>query len=273
MHLGKYACSGPAYERYQQALDCGGFGWEQLEREHLRLPSNTNILFFGHSYLGQIFLSFLCATELVSKAEDGVGERFWNEALNITVIMLQNEKMLQHSDAVISSRALRDFLATMRFDLIVYMSPHPDCFFTYHEVKAAGWANYSQYACVDLGHSVERATYAKLEASTPALVPKVVSTHARDRAQWKLMREHARLGAAKVLQWNDEAKPEALFAEPQSQMEDDHVVIDATRWVRWKPCDVPACGTLGNGHQCLPSVLSFVARGLLRGIRSAYMSR
>ena len=87
------------------------------------------------------------------------------------------------------------------------------------------------------------------------------------------MQRYARLGVAKVKDWNDQGKLRGgLEVEPQSQMEEGHVVVDGTDWIRRRPCDTPSCGKEGNGHQCEPSALTFVARSLLRGVRAAYLA-
>lgn len=138
-------CTSDNYEQYYDSLPA-------LDISRLSVPANTNILFYGHSYLHQILDNILVANSDVlikdgpfggfegDRLEDTVGTKAtsdptyifggyvtrWNFTVGSTIVEIQNRAEFQTEEFI---DHLNAYLQENSFDVAVFMNPHPICYY------------------------------------------------------------------------------------------------------------------------------------------------
>jgi hypothetical protein len=244
-------CESASYESYFSRLTST---FPAFELEQLKMPAHTRVLLFGTSYTKQIVGEIFCAgnyhfvrkvlTDCRRKPHLQLME-LHDQLRNTTLVSVTNHRQLQQSDAI-STGALSDFLSNYFFDIILFMPPHPDCYFVWVEQSCYNEsAAYPQ--CVDLEYR-----------------DVVESTQRVESRMWELMQRSARVAAFWVTKWSA-ARPRKM---PFGTSPDSF--IDSGMHVRAYPCQTPSCKPTASGHQCRPSAVTLLARKITLAINTAH---
>ena len=115
-----YQCKGEHYHRYvKRQLPPPPHSWER------RPPRDARVLFYGHSYLGQVGVSMI-PPDLTEGDYRGNWKWIWLEN-NSSLVMIVNNSTLQRASTV--QTHLPAFLKREKFTHIVFSQPHKECFF------------------------------------------------------------------------------------------------------------------------------------------------
>ena len=286
-------CTGNGYKSYRAELSKSSLGFPQLQRHHLSAPRNSRLLFYGHSFMRQLFWAIAPAWSFdkssfqvkidadkmrrysvdIRRTPKGKGlksqhfSEYYDRERNVTTVMVSNNNLLQSTGAI-KSNALEDFMRRYAFDVVFYMDPHAECVYDYLRVKEIlRWSNYTQYACINLEKFEERRQHASASFGQYKYLP----TKERDKQLRQITRKHARKAWIEVWPWGKtKGAPRGCASGTTVQ---PTKLPDGPSWegvvvagaFAKKACsnNDKACGSKLAAHQCQPSWLQFATRAMV----------
>ena len=182
----------------------------------------------------------------------GTFQRF-EAAHNVSIIVVANHETLQGHSAL-SERLLFGLLQWARFDHVLFMKPHPRCFFDFTHNK-------SLPHCVDLANL----SGGTANADEPSTSPSGTLLHG---GPWHVMKSYQRaeaptMGLQQVLPWED---PGATREKQGVRYQASAALIDGNEFVAPHPCQMPFCRNASIGHQCVPGALTLMSRAAVQSV-------
>ena len=191
--------------------------------------------------------------------DGGVGEQArsgqlitYNFAHNSSLTLAINYSPLQRTDE--AKRHLSGFVRQHRFTHLVYMQPHPDCFFLRQAM--ASNSNKKPPKCVDLAAGAETdATSTTVPIQWRILANTHIIRHSFLAFAWKAWKPEAQQAM-----WNRSS----AYNVPRARVLTPEPIVAS-------PCLMPGCDKRSpsglGGHQCLPGAATLASRDIARAVR------
>jgi len=244
----KYGCSGGAYDAYLRQLPF----WKDPMSD-LTLPPNKKILFYGSSYVDNLWLNIYIANIFHMSKEteephcDRGGTRTYSYTNGAEVVVIENSPCFQTFN---NTGHLKKFLKTSRFDSAFFMEPHLDCYFDLAYTKAHG-------SSCEHGNN------------------DFLTFHKNGQIFWDIISPRVNGPTFQVERWENRG---AKMNNGSTQHGKDRShYIDASKMMMNKSCkkdDEPQCKNENKlfGHQCVPSYLTIVAGEVVGKMKSMPLS-